>query len=205
LFRKKKKKIHSKQELSGFAFWYIERMPTNISHNDFVCPLCDRPSKYRIKTTCRNCYQKKRNKSLPPAKCHPDRKEHCAGLCRSCYKKGGRAKRAICHPDRFQAANGLCTECYDKLPENIERARKVRRLRKYGLSEEEYTYLLTKQNESCAICNGEISAVDHNHITGNVRGLLCKSCNTGLGLFKDSIVTLKIAISYLENNYEHSK
>jgi protein-arginine kinase activator protein McsA len=64
--------------------------------------------------------------------------------------------------------------------------------------------LLEEQNNSCAICgiNGEELkrklSVDHNHETNQVRGLLCNSCNLGLGQFKDSVVFLSCAIEYLE-------
>jgi predicted Fe-S protein YdhL (DUF1289 family) len=68
---------------------------------------------------------------------------------------------------------------------------------------EEYETLLEKQNGVCAICG--ISAeeltkkliVDHNHETLKVRGLLCWSCNSGLGFFKDNQAHLAMAIEYL--------
>jgi hypothetical protein len=44
----------------------------------------------------------------------------------------------------------------------------------------------------------EALAVDHNHISGLVRGLLCRNCNNGLGQFKDNIETLEKAITYLK-------
>jgi len=40
--------------------------------------------------------------------------------------------------------------------------------------------------------------VDHDHKTGDIRGMLCHNCNRALGLFKDSVVNLKSAIEYLE-------
>jgi len=66
--------------------------------------------------------------------------------------------------------------------------------------------LLEEQNNSCAICGinaGELNkklSVDHNHETNQVRGLLCNSCNLGLGQFKDSVVFLSYAIEYLERH-----
>ncbi len=82
--------------------------------------------------------------------------------------------------------------------------------RLYGLSGEDYASILKMQNGLCAICNqpetrasrtpGETCrlALDHNHTTGQVRGLLCHSCNTGIGKFKESKDLLIRAISYLE-------
>jgi hypothetical protein len=79
--------------------------------------------------------------------------------------------------------------------------------REYGLSIKDYDDLLTKQGGVCAICgtkngnaNGIRLSVDHNHITNEIRGLLCSSCNTALGLFKDSVHGLNAAIHYLGGN-----
>lgn len=80
--------------------------------------------------------------------------------------------------------------------------------RKFGISLDEYIKMAIAQHNKCAICGDEEKevrngtpknlAVDHHHATGKVRGLLCSSCNTGLGKFKDNIKILKNAISYLE-------
>ena len=74
---------------------------------------------------------------------------------------------------------------------------------KYGLNEEEYKRLFSKQENKCAICNREFNInnkafVDHSHITNKVRGLLCTKCNTLLGMANDDIAILKKAIQYLE-------
>lgn len=66
-----------------------------------------------------------------------------------------------------------------------------------------YSELLQKQNNCCAICgkteeeNGQRLAIDHNHATHQVRALLCRSCNTGLGAFIDSQSIMSKAIEYL--------
>lgn len=78
-----------------------------------------------------------------------------------------------------------------------------RLLKKFGVSIEEYETMLKKQDGGCAICSekyveGDILfAVDHCHNTGQVRGILCSSCNLGLGHFKDSQTNLSLAIEYL--------
>ena len=61
------------------------------------------------------------------------------------------------------------------------------------------------QNGVCAIC-GEVNvagrrlAVDHNHETGQVRGLLCCSCNRGIGFLRDHTDILESAVNYLKSN-----
>jgi len=73
----------------------------------------------------------------------------------------------------------------------------------FGITLDDYNQMLKSQNNSCAICgkheDDESSslAVDHCHTTGKIRGLLCSDCNRGLGMFKDNVVVLKNAISYL--------
>lgn len=71
---------------------------------------------------------------------------------------------------------------------------------KYGISEEDYNRILSKQDGKCAICKKPLDRpyVDHNHITKCARGLLCKNCNFGLGQFKDSPEILRKASEYLE-------
>lgn len=78
------------------------------------------------------------------------------------------------------------------------------RLRQYGLTTSQYDELLAEQDGKCAICgNVEAGAwggrlpVDHDHVTGDVRGLLCHSCNGGLGQFGDDPERLLAAAAYL--------
>ena len=81
-------------------------------------------------------------------------------------------------------------------------------LRRYGLTADDFTQMLEAQGGRCAICGtsefqgqGKSAHVDHDHITGKVRGLLCHHCNTALGAFGDSPEILLEAITYLR---EHS-
>lgn len=76
--------------------------------------------------------------------------------------------------------------------------------RTYDLSLEEYNKLLADQGGVCAICGLPPTtrrlAVDHNHKTGEIRGLLCYNCNVSLGLMKDSPDLLTKALAYLMEN-----
>ena len=75
--------------------------------------------------------------------------------------------------------------------------------RTYGITLEDYNKLLEEQGGVCKICGlkdqpGKFRlAVDHDHKTGAVRGILCNGCNGGLGLFKDSPTLLRRALDYL--------
>ncbi len=67
--------------------------------------------------------------------------------------------------------------------------------------------MLEAQGGVCAICKTAVEfgrrysgAVDHCHATGKIRGILCYPCNTGLGVFKDKVDSLRAAIDYLESN-----
>ena len=75
----------------------------------------------------------------------------------------------------------------------------------YNLSKSEYGEMAKRQLFSCAICyrgcdTGGRLGVDHNHVTGKVRGLLCRKCNTGLGMFKDNEKFLERAWNYLKKH-----
>ena len=95
------------------------------------------------------------------------------------------------HPDR--------TRHYDT-PEN----KRVQHLnRKYGITIERYNEMLVGQGGVCKICrradpDGRHLAVDHDHETGKIRGLLCRPCNTALGLMFDDPKQLRIAADYVE-------
>lgn len=82
-------------------------------------------------------------------------------------------------------------------------------IRKFDISELDYNLMYQKQNGCCFICgckgNNSLTkhgdevclAIDHNHKTGKVRGLLCNKCNKGLGCFMDDSGLLQKAIDYL--------
>jgi len=84
-------------------------------------------------------------------------------------------------------------------------ARKSKMIRKYGITPEVYKDMFVYQEGACAICGtpppiDRKLAVDHDHLTGKVRGLLCQKCNVVLGGANDSIEILTKAIKYLKDS-----
>lgn len=86
------------------------------------------------------------------------------------------------------------------LEKDRERSRRSHLKRNYGISEQEYTRMLNQQKGVCAICEescktGKRLAVDHSHITGKIRGLLCFECNRRLGIVESF---MEQALEYLD-------
>jgi hypothetical protein len=75
-----------------------------------------------------------------------------------------------------------------------------RRARRYGISQDEYMWLLEHQQGACAICktaSDRMLCVDHCHSTGKVRGLLCHKCNLGLGFYGEDLEIMLAAMTYV--------
>lgn len=79
----------------------------------------------------------------------------------------------------------------------------------YGMTQEAYDTLNSAQCGKCLICFKSAQerrksdtnlVVDHDHVTGKIRGLLCGRCNSAIGMFRDKIELLEKAIIYLESN-----
>jgi hypothetical protein len=137
--------------------------------------------------------------SKPESYFHRDasKKDGLRTICIECNKVGKKNWNRE-NPERKTKRN---KEWIKKNPERY----KANQLRiKFGITLEQYNELFTAQNGGCAICraNGpELKrqlSVDHCHATGKIRGLLCDTCNVGLGYFKDNQNLLAKAIAYLE-------
>ena len=135
-------------------------------------------------------------------------------LCRKCNN--------LLNTDSFwknkNCSDGLqpyCKSChYGAVKKNLEGPnrkkyldlRKNRHLVKtHGITLEDYNKKLKSQGGVCAICfeppKERALAVDHNHVTGNNRGLLCGNCNRAIGLLKDNPTIARSAADYLDNWY----
>lgn len=121
-------------------------------------------------------------------------------LCVSCYNRqryaaAAKVPCARCHKDRFHFCHGLCRACY-------RTERKFQK--KYGIEFADYDVMLQVQAGRCIVCDREFGKrkphVDHCHSTGMVRGLLCYTCNVGLGSFGDDPDRLRSAALYIESH-----
>jgi len=118
-------------------------------------------------------------------------------------------KKRVCEGcnGKFLEINGRKRWCSEKCSKySVTAKREVRNkrlLKRYGISIIDYENMYEQQGGCCSICKDilfnskRFAAVDHDHKTGKVRGLLCKFCNRGLGLFHDDTNLLKKAILYL--------
>jgi hypothetical protein len=112
--------------------------------------------------------------------------------CKTC-------KEDKCALTEFPSKRRVCMKCVKKA------ASEYALLMKFGVTAEQYGDMYKQQKGCCALCDihstefNKKLAVDHCHVTGKVRGLLCATCNIGLGQFKDKTEVMKKAIEYLEN------
>jgi hypothetical protein len=103
----------------------------------------------------------------------------------------------------------LCSDCAGSeahgRSDDLRRQMSSYLKRTYGITIEEYEKMHRAQSGRCAICHARHAAqrfyrlvVDHDHTTGEVRGLLCTTCNSALGLLKDDPAIIRKAADYLE-------
>jgi Recombination endonuclease VII len=137
-------------------------------------------------------------------------------LCRNGHKlqpgTGGRRKCPVCEERRLEQ-NRICScgapreKGKKKCDACLERANQRRQLRatcrRFGITVEQYEAMLRIQGGRCAVCRNQPRtrrlAIDHDHQTMAVRGLLCHRCNRGiLGHANDSVDLLRRAVEYLE-------
>lgn len=113
-------------------------------------------------------------------------------------------KRAIDCPG-FPFRDAYCKQCH------YQRMQKGRLKHQYGITLDEYREMFKKQKGKCASCGEEEKTitrkgnprklcVDHDHITGLVRELLCSQCNVGIGMFEDSIAKIEKALNYMRRH-----
>ena len=102
-----------------------------------------------------------------------------------------------------QGRGGYCKPCHNaKGKATYERlyggTREYHLRRRYGLTSAEVNAMIEAQGGTCAVCTGPAQHVDHDHATGEVRGILCFNCNQALGNARDDVQVLRGLARYLE-------
>jgi len=102
----------------------------------------------------------------------------------------------------------ICVSVSSKDRYNLNKTRETSLQRMYGITVEDYDTLLKEQSGKCAVCGSENPgrhdaknfAIDHDHDTGKIRGLLCQGCNIGIGHLDDDPERLEAAAAYLRKH-----
>lgn len=127
-------------------------------------------------------------------------------LCNGCNTGLGSMKES---PDLMRAAADYLCVVPPAIPRfSLPKRRQTRCYRmsaKFGITAPQYDWLLKQQGGGCRICHRQEKpdralSIDHDHTTTIVRGLLCITCNLGIGQFRDDPVRLRAASAYLERH-----
>lgn len=115
-----------------------------------------------------------------------------AGMCEKHYRRELRARKPegvsclIESCEHRPVGKGWCSKHYSLH-------------KRYGINPQRYENILLAQDNGCAICGSKQKLhMDHDHDTGEIRGVLCGSCNRAIGLLKDSFDIVSSAAKYLK-------
>lgn len=123
--------------------------------------------------------------------------------------------------ERRKYCSGICVQkawLVKNRPQRKVQGRRSHLKNTFGITPEDFVDLYKAQNGRCAICGlanmnyidkkgreRPSLFIDHEHLGGGVRGLLCHGCNTGLGHFRDSVELLESAINYMRSGIKITK
>lgn len=145
--------------------------------------------------TVKRCSKCKTYKTLENFWKNPRYRDGFMGQCKSCRNEAKRQRRL----------DPLVREEENSRRRETRGSTRWEQIKsKYGLTRDDYNRILVSQGGLCRLCSQEMKYphIDHCHITGKVRGILCSKCNTGLGKFNDSEELLGKAIEYLREARE---
>ena len=135
-------------------------------------------------------------------------------MLKRCTKCGEEKPLSNFHNER-RSSDGVtarckpCTSNYGKAWRQAK-GNNYHRTQRYGITPDEYVEMLEEQLHTCACCGSSNPkrkagfVIDHDHATGQIRGLLCHSCNIGIGQLGDSIDGLTKALDYLRKHYDNT-
>ena len=130
-------------------------------------------------------------------KCNSKLNIHAKGLCEKCYKKDFYHKNKL----RLCEYHRRYRKLHPEIMSKIGRRNNIKQM--YGITMKDYELMLNTQNGRCIICERDFMenktkiCIDHNHVTGKVRGLLCNSCNIFIGFLEGKELLYNKAKEYL--------
>jgi len=159
----------------------------------------------RRKTQRKAYYEKNKDVMNAKNKEYRERKKEEINTQRKEYRQNNKTKIAERDKEyRSKNAEQTRLRSAEWYANNKERTKNSRLLRKYNISLDDYNKMLIEQEGKCWICSmkaedeiNKVLVVDHNHLTGKVRGLLCNRCNTAIGLLQESQEILQKVSKYL--------
>lgn len=163
---------------------------------------------YSCKACSREADKKTRNKDRSKAtKQEWYRNNRDISIARAKLQRGNTERWRQENRERVNAVEKYRKATTEIGQEGVAHATLMRRFAKFGLTLDQYHAMAEAQDFQCACC-GQVPTptqggahdgfhIDHHHVTGKVRGLLCGGCNVGMGMLQDSPEVCELAASYL--------
>lgn len=162
---------------------------------------------------CTKCGEFKKSEDFDRDASRPLGRRSSCKPCRAAHQREYRKRKPEIHraqflrrilrnPERYKEIRRAAGKKYYRTHKEVQNDR--RRRQKLGVPIGTYAAKLAEQGGGCAIC-GKIPGnrahhLDHCHETGEVRGVLCPSCNRGIGAMRDDVELLQAAIDYLRRH-----
>jgi len=201
-----------------------------MDHGTAVCITCGqeftrkRPKQIACSVVCRNRIPRETGGIRAKVDIEP----RICPICETEYKPVRENQRACTRrcrdrlPDKIAAQRAYDADPGRRALQNLSRHVEVNperrafnlksNLRRYGLTVDTWQAMVERQGDCCAICGSPPNPgtgpatqrlhIDHDHVTGRNRALLCNNCNRGLGYFKDDPVLLRAAADYIDRYRE---
>lgn len=193
--------------------------PAKAAQSNFRAGLIRYPFRVKFWAPCKWCGRGKHGVKMPTycTKACKEASRHADMRAASRQRKGARSC-ARCGSDMDPSLRADAAFCSEQCrfyagrdrkgrTHSAEAARRQNLRRLYGLTLEEYDVMVMAQGGTCAICDMEHVdlprkrlVVDHDHVTGRTRALLCNACNTALGKMRDDADRMRRAADYIERH-----
>lgn len=167
---------------------------------------CFRTSNPRQMYSCKNCASETKNKYYCSRQCRSDfaYEERRCNWCDSLFKSNRQSSLRSC--SRSCAAYARWTNCSAPTYTHEARQNATNIYNRVPSVDETKHIIWIRQKKRCMICSDHLTShnvgfLDHNHDTDAIRGLLCSTCNSGLGFFRDSAEIVSSALEYLRTTH----